>query len=455
MRIHPRLARSSILLSALFFCHAMWAPAAAQALPTVAELTQQPHPQIKIFEIAPVVQDFAPGQLSLKSSTLVLHIQRVTYTAQGVEIDAEAEQTQGSTGPVSFNHMHNGTLRDDTGTVLRLRDPKNALVTRAAKKGDRWKTRILTAGYLPPSANTMTLALHFSRSHVNPEVIEASWPVPDGVRAALRGAGTATVQSGKGMTYAIAPAANSPGGYLSMRVYRVQWLQDGIAIDFDARNTTHSQPTRLNSGAWALKLVDDQNRQYRVVQAMDLALRPMTIAHNHRMAGRLLFSPRIAADAKKLRLLTNFGPKGKDLWAPITVADDNMHAPHLALDLGIIAPQAMPAAAATAAPVLRSDQKLPPVFPTDVSTLDPIARLKQELGATEGAKGSTVDLPGDVLFDFDKASLRADAAPTLDKLSDLIRRVGKPVQVSGHTDSKGDAAYNTKLSVGRAPSRLR
>ncbi len=64
-----------------------------------------------------------------------------------------------------------------------------------------------------------------------------------------------------------------------------------------------------------------------------------------------------------------------------------------------------------------------------------------------------VDLPADVLFDFDKANIRPDAVPTLQKLARLISSVdSKSVQVNGHTDSKGSDDYNMELSQRRAES---
>lgn len=63
----------------------------------------------------------------------------------------------------------------------------------------------------------------------------------------------------------------------------------------------------------------------------------------------------------------------------------------------------------------------------------------------------SVDLPADVLFDFDKASLRPDAAAPLDKAAELIRSYPQaPLTVVGHTDSKGTDAYNDELSQRRA-----
>lgn len=62
-----------------------------------------------------------------------------------------------------------------------------------------------------------------------------------------------------------------------------------------------------------------------------------------------------------------------------------------------------------------------------------------------------VDLPADVLFDFDKSDLRADAKAPLDRAADLLRSYPQaPVEIQGHTDSKGSDAYNDGLSLRRA-----
>lgn len=59
-------------------------------------------------------------------------------------------------------------------------------------------------------------------------------------------------------------------------------------------------------------------------------------------------------------------------------------------------------------------------------------------------------LPGDVLFDFDKADIRPDARPTLDKVAQLIGQGSGAVAIEGHTDGKGDDSYNLRLSERRA-----
>ncbi|WP_240933189.1 OmpA family protein [Diaphorobacter sp. HDW4B] len=69
------------------------------------------------------------------------------------------------------------------------------------------------------------------------------------------------------------------------------------------------------------------------------------------------------------------------------------------------------------------------------------------------AKAISIDLPADVLFDFDKHELRVDAAPSLDKAAELIKSYpNAPLLVRGHTDGKGSDAYNDRLSERRAAS---
>lgn len=65
--------------------------------------------------------------------------------------------------------------------------------------------------------------------------------------------------------------------------------------------------------------------------------------------------------------------------------------------------------------------------------------------------GTVVELPTDTLFEFDKAELSPTAEANLVKAADAIRRAGAgPISVVGHTDAKGEEAYNLALSQRRA-----
>jgi OOP family OmpA-OmpF porin len=60
-------------------------------------------------------------------------------------------------------------------------------------------------------------------------------------------------------------------------------------------------------------------------------------------------------------------------------------------------------------------------------------------------------LPADVLFDFDSAQLKPDAAALLGQASTMIAKYpDAAVQVDGYSDSFGDQDYNVKLSTQRA-----
>ena len=58
-----------------------------------------------------------------------------------------------------------------------------------------------------------------------------------------------------------------------------------------------------------------------------------------------------------------------------------------------------------------------------------------------------------IFFDFNKASLRPESTSELDRLTDLMKEMPKlKIEISGHTDNIGSAAYNIKLSESRAKS---
>ena len=76
-----------------------------------------------------------------------------------------------------------------------------------------------------------------------------------------------------------------------------------------------------------------------------------------------------------------------------------------------------------------------------------------DLGAKVSETEIKMELPGDILFDFDKYDIRPDAGDALGKVAVVIRAYpGKAVRIEGHTDSKGSEDYNMKLSLQRAES---
>lgn len=63
-----------------------------------------------------------------------------------------------------------------------------------------------------------------------------------------------------------------------------------------------------------------------------------------------------------------------------------------------------------------------------------------------------INLSTDILFDFDKSTIKPNAVPTLIRLARLIRQSKGIIQLNGFTDSKGTDEYNLDLSERRAES---
>lgn len=77
----------------------------------------------------------------------------------------------------------------------------------------------------------------------------------------------------------------------------------------------------------------------------------------------------------------------------------------------------------------------------------------RDLEIKESETEIRIELAADVLFDFDKSNIRVDAEKSLNQAAEIIRSKTKgQISIVGHTDSKGNDAYNQKLSEQRAAS---
>jgi outer membrane protein OmpA-like peptidoglycan-associated protein len=105
------------------------------------------------------------------------------------------------------------------------------------------------------------------------------------------------------------------------------------------------------------------------------------------------------------------------------------------------------AAQATAGKVLPIESKVLDIVGVSLG-LD--AQLK-DLGAKVLGNEIVIELAADVLFDFDKHTIKPEAVQSLAKVAAVLKEMAKsPASVEGHTDGKGDDAYNLKLSERRA-----
>ena len=63
-----------------------------------------------------------------------------------------------------------------------------------------------------------------------------------------------------------------------------------------------------------------------------------------------------------------------------------------------------------------------------------------------------IQLPDDILFDYDKSDLKPHAQSTLNELIQSLEtlKADTIIQINGHTDNTGDEQYNKTLSEKRA-----
>src|SRR6184192_792016 len=80
-----------------------------------------------------------------------------------------------------------------------------------------------------------------------------------------------------------------------------------------------------------------------------------------------------------------------------------------------------------------------------------IERARQALQNQQSGRSLSMNLSGDVLFDYDKATLKPAAEEALKKVAVVLSQFPESkVTVEGYTDSKGTKATNMQLSRERA-----
>ena len=97
------------------------------------------------------------------------------------------------------------------------------------------------------------------------------------------------------------------------------------------------------------------------------------------------------------------------------------------------------------------DTASPPAAPGMSAKVSSLTGTVSGLNTRVTDMGTIIDLPADALFEYDKAVLTPAAEVELRKAAEMIRRSPPgAIRVVGHTDNKGDEAYNQTLSEARA-----
>lgn len=110
-----------------------------------------------------------------------------------------------------------------------------------------------------------------------------------------------------------------------------------------------------------------------------------------------------------------------------------------------------PAAPVTPAPAPTASAPAPTTGGGLTATVSDLKGDVSGLNVRVTDMGTIIDLAADALFEFDKADLTPAAEAQLQKAATLIRQAPPGgIQIVGHTDAKGDDAYNQRLSDARA-----
>lgn len=80
-----------------------------------------------------------------------------------------------------------------------------------------------------------------------------------------------------------------------------------------------------------------------------------------------------------------------------------------------------------------------------------LEKARQRFEAEQSSRSLSMNLSGDVLFDYDKAALKPDAEQALKKVAVVLSQFPESeVTVEGYTDARGGASANLQLARERA-----
>ncbi len=80
-----------------------------------------------------------------------------------------------------------------------------------------------------------------------------------------------------------------------------------------------------------------------------------------------------------------------------------------------------------------------------------LEKARQQLQDQQSGRSLSMNLSGDVLFDYDKAALKPAAEEALKKVGVVLSQFPESmVVIEGYTDAKGGESFNVKLSLERA-----
>lgn len=353
-----------------------------------------------------------------------------------------------------------------------------------AREGVRLSTVLRFLGEIGPDSSKLTLAIRRDHSTRGSETIDLD--LPSHAESRVRVAAGDLSRSATDM----APVeVTDPTSQTTLRATGVDVLADHVQVHVTIANNGQRPYYLDRSLRQATELREPGGFVHPLAVGKEVNL---TVEPGETMEATLVFRGSVPADVTALTLVTANFSNQESITAALTIptadtTDDSE--PTTFADLGEVAQDATPTVAATPAPTDPTATAQPTVASlrgTDVVGLpvtsssvtgavhstvvgqgtapkvasgeevDPKAeaeaqRSLKDLGAEKTPDGYVLTLPETVLFDYNKADLKAEASGTIDKVAKLLAYYDKAkIGVLGHTDSTGDAQGNQDLSKRRA-----